>query len=226
MSKTVEKIVINTEGIDVISVQNGVNNVTQLSLEPQENEVQEIFKKYNLETVVLYPFDTSIVQALGEYEEQLIDYLSVCRKASFPTKKVELPDTIPDIEYDLRNLKNSFQDIQDDSLRRSKQIEMYKRAKEVQSVLRGKTTLKMGLFDRGYFSVQELLLNRSNKTPRLMLNPGITEERANLRKELYNPEYARKTDEVSKEYVEQLRENTQIKENEEKENSSDKEIAI
>lgn len=226
MDKTVEKIVINTEGIDVISVQNGVNNVTQLSLEPQENEIQEIFKKYNLETVVLYPFDTSIVQALGEYEEQLKDYLSICRKASFPTKKVELPDTIPNIEYDLRNLKNSFQDIQDDNLRKMKQIELFKRAKEVQSILRGKATLKMGLFDRGYFSVQELLQNRNNKTPRLMLNPGITAERSNLRKELYNPEYARKTDEVSKEYVEQLEENIAVKENEEKENSSEKEIAM
>ena len=42
MSKTVEKVVINPESIDVISVLNGVNSVTQLNLEVEDNEIQEI----------------------------------------------------------------------------------------------------------------------------------------------------------------------------------------
>ncbi len=45
MSKTVEKVVINPESIDVISTLDGVNSVTQLNLEPEDNEVHEIHRK-------------------------------------------------------------------------------------------------------------------------------------------------------------------------------------
>lgn len=215
MNRTVEKIVINTEGMDVISVLNGVNNVTQLNLEPQENEVQEIFMEYNLETGVIYHYDEKILRALKENKEQLIDYLETCRKANFPAKKVDVPVTIPEMEYDLRNLKNAFQNIEDEDLRKKKQIDLYKKAKEVQNMLRGKVILKMRILDRAYFSVQEMLQNRNSKSTRLLLNPGTAEERMNFRDRLYNPEFTKKTDEVSQEYAEQTVENQEVKESEE-----------
>lgn len=215
MNKTVEKIVINSEGIDVVSSTNGVNNVTQLSLEPQENEVQQIFQRYNLETGVIYNYDEKIIRALEENKEQLTDYLETCRRASYPAKKVDIPDTIPQIEYDLRGLKDSFQNIEDENLRKMKQIQMYNKAKEVHNMFRGKATMKMGILDRAYFSVQELLQNRNSKIETLLLGEGRTNTRTNLRKELYNPEYTRKTDEVSKDYAEQTVENEEVKESEE-----------
>ena len=48
MGKTVEKIVINTESIDIVSVENGVNSIVQLGLEAQEDSIKDIFEKYNL----------------------------------------------------------------------------------------------------------------------------------------------------------------------------------
>lgn len=173
MEKTVEKIVINTEGIDVVSILNGVCNVTQLNLESRENEVQEIFEKYNLETGIIYHYDEKIIRALEENKEQITEYIETCRRASYPAKKVDVPDTIPEIEYDLRDLKNGFPEIEDEILRKMKQIEMYKKAKEVQNILRGKATLKMRILDRAYFSVQDLLQNR-NREPMKALNPGKT----------------------------------------------------
>ena len=173
MDKTVEKIVINTEGIDVVSVLNGVCNVTQLNLESHENEIQEIFERYNLETGIIYHYDEKIIRALEENKEQITEYIETCRRASYPAKKVDVPDTIPEIEYDLRDLKNSFSEIEDENLRKMKQIEMYRKAKEVQNILRGKATLKMRILDRAYFSVQDLLQNR-NREPMKALNPGKT----------------------------------------------------
>ena len=77
MSKTVEKVVINPESIDVISVLNGVNSVTQLNLEVEDNEIQEIYDRYNLSGITNYPFDMRIVRALAENEEQLRDYVKM-----------------------------------------------------------------------------------------------------------------------------------------------------
>jgi len=171
MEKRIEKIVINTEGIDVVSILNGVCNVTQLNLESRENEVQEIFERYNLETGIIYHYDEKIIRALEENKEQITEYIETCRRASYPTKKVDVPDTIPEIEYDLRDLKNSFPDIEDEDLRKMRQIEMYRKAKEVLNILRGKATLKMRMLDRAYFSVQDLLQNRSRETMKA-LNPG------------------------------------------------------
>ena len=111
MSKTVEKVVINPESIDVISVLNGVNSVTQLNLEVEDNEIQEIYDRYNLSGITNYPFDMRIVRALAENEEQLRDYLELCKNANNSSKKVNLPESIPEVEYDLRNLKNSQLDI-------------------------------------------------------------------------------------------------------------------
>lgn len=123
MSKTVEKVVINPESIDVISSLDGVNSITQLNLEPEDNEVQEIHEKYNLSSITNYPFDMKIVRALSENEEQLRNYLELCKNANNTNKKIELPPNTPEIEYDLRNLKKS-------DLSLAQQVEMYKSAKE------------------------------------------------------------------------------------------------
>lgn len=123
MSKTVEKVVINPESIDVISTLDGVNSITQLNLEPEDNEVQKIYEKYNLSSITNYPFDMKIVRALSENEEQLRSYLELCKSANNTNKKIELPPNIPAVEYDFRTLKKS-------DLSLSEQVEMYKNAKE------------------------------------------------------------------------------------------------
>lgn len=184
MEKTVEKIIINTEGIDVVLSTNGVSNVTQLSLEPQGDEVEQIFKKYNLATGVIYHYDEKIIRALEENKDQLADYLEACRRASYPAKRVEAPESLPEIEYDLRGLKDSFQNIEDDKLRKIKQVQIYNKAKEVYNMLRGKTTFRMGILDRAYFSVQELLQNRNKNTDVLLLGDSSMNRRAEFKAEL------------------------------------------
>lgn len=184
MDKTVEKIVINSEGIDVVSSVEGVNNVVQLNLEPQRDEIQQIFNKYNLEKGVIYHYDEKIIRALSENKEQLVDYLDVCRKASYPAKKVKIPESIPEIEYDLRELKTCFSEIEDEDLRKRKQIQMYNKAKEVYSIFKDKTTLRMGILDRAYFQVQELLQSKNNKTTVLMLKEGENNRKEEFRKNI------------------------------------------
>lgn len=229
MNKTVKKIVVNTEGIDVISELNEentvginviaelneVNNVNQLDLEPQDNEIEDIFKEFNLEKSVIYHYDEKIIRALADNKEQLVDYLEVCRKAYYPAKKVEIPNTIPNIEYDLRDLKSAFSNIKDDELRKIKQIDLYKKAKEVQNMLRGKVLLKMKILDRAYFSVQEMLQNRTDKPTRPLLSPGIIEEKINLKDRLYNPEFTKKANEVLKnDSIQKIDDNQQKKDTE------------
>ena len=80
MNKTVEKIVVSEEGIEVISMSEGVKSITQLSLEPEENELQNILERYNLSIINNYSFDINIVRALAESEEQLRNYLETCKK--------------------------------------------------------------------------------------------------------------------------------------------------
>ena len=87
MDKTVERIVINTDSIDIISVTNGVNSVTQVSLEQSEQEVREIFERYNLSDITNYPFDTKIVRALADNREQLMTYLETCRQVNNSKKR-------------------------------------------------------------------------------------------------------------------------------------------
>lgn len=200
MGKTVQKIVINSESIDVISVLNGVNNVTQLSLDPQENEMQRIFLEHNVNTIINYPFDMRIVRGLAENEEQLKDYLETCRRSLYSKGKRDIPSSIPKIEYDLRELKDS-------DLMLPQKIEMFKKAKETQNILGHMAELKIGILDRGYFTIQEFLQDK-NKTQVQALNAGMIEDRRNLRKELYNPAYTKQTNTISKEYA--LQEEKQV----------------
>ena len=181
MEKTVEKIIINTEGIDVILSTNGISNVRQLSLEPQDHEVEEIFKRYNLATGVIYHYDEKIIRALEENKDQLADYLEACRRASYPAKRVDLPESLPEIVYDLRGLKDSFQNIENSQLRKIKQVQLYNKAREVYNMLRDKTTFRMGILDRAYFSVQELLQNRNNNIEVLLLGDGNNNRREEFR---------------------------------------------
>ena len=58
MNKTVEKIVVSEEGIEVISMSEGVKSITQLSLEPEENELQNILERYNLSIINNYSFSS------------------------------------------------------------------------------------------------------------------------------------------------------------------------
>lgn len=220
MEKVVEKIVISPEGIDIISNVNGVNNVTQIGLEPQAEEVKEILEKYNLIDVKFYPIDMNIIRALAETKEQLVDYLESSRRATNSKQKVDIPESVPQITYDLKELRNSFEHFDDENVRKSKQIELYNQAKQTQNVFkstRGKVEVKIGMIDRAYFAVQELLQNRNREKVK-MLNPGVVEESRNLRREIYNSKYTEATNEVSKRYTEAQnvkKENEVIKENDE-----------
>lgn len=206
MSKTIEQIVISTEGIDVISSINGVNNVTQLSLTEQEEERKKIFEENNLSTLTNYPFDEKIVRALAsaitDNGEQLIDYMDTCRRSNYSKRKIEIPENIPEIVYDLKNLKNWFENIKDKKLRRNRQIEMFKTAKETERLLGKKVKLKMGILDRAYFTIQEFLQNRGKNSIQA-LNPGVANSK-NTAHDEFVAELQRTTEntnEVSPEYV-------------------------
>lgn len=157
VERTIEKVVINEESIDVISNSQGVSSVAQLNLEPQENEVSEIFERNRLNNINNFPFDMKIVRALSENEDQLKDYLETCRRVRFAKGKQEIPQSIPEIEYDLRKLKESDIEIH-------KQLEMLRQANESKNMLKGKVRVQMSLMDRAYFAVQKLLKNRETKT--------------------------------------------------------------
>lgn len=198
MSKTVEKVVINPESIDVISSLDGVNSVTQLNLEPEDNEVHGIHEKYNLSSITNYPYDMKIVRALSENEEQLRSYLELCKNANNTNKRIELPPNTPEVEYDLRNLKKS-------DLSLSEQVAMYKSAKETGKVLkqaRGKSDLKMSLIDRGYYTIQEFLANKNRKQTKA-LTTGEIEPRRSIREELRDEALTEKTNQVAQEYAKQ-----------------------
>ena len=218
MDKTVKNIVISPEGIDIISVSNGVSNVTQISLEPEAEETKEILEKYSLSDLKFYPVDMNIVRGLADSQEQLIDYLETTRRLSNSKQKVDIPESMPKVTYDLKELKNSFEQIGDENLRKSKQMALYNQAKQTQSLFKGTkiVAFKMGTIDRGYFAVQTLLQNRNKGNEIKALNPGIVESSRNLRRELYNPEYTAKTNEAAREFsAEQSKEIEPIKENEE-----------
>lgn len=198
MSKTVEKVVINPESIDVISSLDGVNSVTQLNLEPEDNEVHGIHEKYNLSSITNYPYDMKIVRALSENEEQLRSYLELCKNANNTNKRIELPPNTPEVEYDLRNLKKS-------DLSLSEQVAMYKSAKETGKVLkqaRGKSDLKMSLIDRGYYTIQEFLADKNKKQTQALTTGEITPRRS-IREELRDETLTEKTNQVAQEYAKQ-----------------------
>ena len=95
-------------------------------------------------------------------------------------------------------------------------LAMYRQARDTQNTFRrskGKVELKMGTFDKAYFSIQEFLQNRNRKQTKA-LNAGPTEYRRNLRAELYNPDYEKKTNEISQEYASH-KENTELQHEEE-----------
>lgn len=199
MEKKVEQVIINTDGVDVVSVINGVKNITQLGLEPQGNEEQDLFQKYNLSGITNYPFDMKIVRALAENDGQLREYLEVCRKVHNTKEKIDFPDSIPDIFYDLKQLKAS-------TIEPAKQLELYKDAKQSMATFKGakgKVQFSMGVLDRAYYSIQEFLQSRNHKYPQA-LNAGISDSIRNFREELRNSEYTEKTNEVSKEYALQM----------------------
>jgi len=242
MSKTVEIIEINSTGIEVKlkTDKPGVGEVIPLKLKTQENEIDNIFQKFGLETGVRYNYDEKIIRALAttEEKEQLVDYLEVCRKSSYPSKRVDIPDTIPEITYDLRGLKDSFPEIEDEVLRKAEQIQIYNDARNVCNMLREKTILKVGLSDKIYIMVAKFKQPKIGKDKPL-LGDGNTnieeniEEKENNRKSEFKDSIKvessvteKTVDKASKEHIEQLDENTVGKENEEKENSSDNEIAI
>lgn len=215
MSKTVEKVVINPESIDVISSLDGVNSVTELNLEPEDNEVHGIHEKYNLSSITNYPYDMKIVRALSENEEQLRSYLELCKNANNTNKRIELPPNTPEVEYDLRNLKKS-------DLSLSEQVAMYKSAKETGKVLkqaRGKSELKMSLIDRGYYTIQEFLADKNRKQTQA-LTTGEMAPRRSIREELRDEAFTEKTNQVSQRYVMQA--HTETKQNVEEKDVGEK----
>lgn len=218
MNKAVEEIVISPEGIDIISIKNGINNVTQISLEPVREETREILEKYNLSDLKFYPVDINIIRALAEVREQLIDYLETTRRLSNSKQKVDIPESMPKVVYDLKELKNSFEQIEDEEIRKIKQMELYNQAKNTQAIFKGtrKVEIKMGTLDRGYFVVQALLQNRSKEKEVKALNPGIVQESRNLRRELYDPNLTEATNKISYNYEQEKEEERKLEQELEK----------
>lgn len=158
MEQTIEKIVINTESIDIIARTNNTNKVTQLNLESQTDEIAEIFERYNLRDITSGPFDIRIVKALLENEGQLQSYLEVCKNSN---KKTAQSDNIPQIQYDLRDLKKSDMEMYS-------KIELYNKAKETQDTfkkIKGKVKVTINILDRAYFEAQKFLQDRNSNQP-------------------------------------------------------------
>lgn len=107
MSKTIEKIIISPEGIDVISNINGISEITQISLNEDFSVVKAILEKHNLSDIINYEFDEKIVRALAvdERGEQLRDYLEICKQLNNGNKRIKLVENMPEIEYNLRSLR-------------------------------------------------------------------------------------------------------------------------
>ena len=195
---SIKEIVINSESVDVISIsdENGIKNIYQLDLEPPENEISNIFIKNNISEIINYPFDAKIVQALADNGEQLKDYLDTCRKAHYSNDRVEIPQDIPDITYDFKELRDSFKDIDDENLRINKQLQLYRQAKQMKEILRGKVNLELGLVSRAYYTIQDLLHRNEQKV--LALNAPTVNRENKWRVE---PEVIEATNEISNQYV-------------------------
>lgn len=226
--KQVEKIEINSTGIIPEAYPNNATRLEWLDLEAQEdksqenekqenksqdNEIQEILRQNGINLLLFYPYDEKIVYALKENGDQLKAYMETCRKANYPTKKVDVPDIIPEIEYDLRDLKNWYPEIEDENLRKRKQVNTFKTARETQTIFGDKVTIKIGILLKAYFSVQELLQNRKKETTKALQSGQDT--KSEYRRSLYKPEYEANTTKVSKKYTEgQTQESQAVKENE------------
>ncbi len=107
MGKKIKKIAISPESIDVFSEVNGVNNIVQISIDEKIETTKEILEKYNLSEITNYEFDEKIVRALALDEEgkQLRDYLEICRRVKNGEKNIDIAKNMPEIEYDLRSLR-------------------------------------------------------------------------------------------------------------------------
>ena len=209
----IREIVINSESVDVIAEtdSNSIKNIYQLDLEPNENEISNIFIKNNISEIINYPIDSKIVQALADNGEQLKDYLDTCRKAHYSNGRVDIPQDIPYITYDFKDLRESFKDIDDENLRINKQLQLYKQAKEMKEILRGKVNLDIGWVSRAYYAIQDLL--HRNEQNVLALNAPTVKRESKWK---VAPEIIEATNEISNQYV-----NSKI---EEKQNEEEKVI--
>ena len=194
---SVEKIVINLEGIVAESYINGIQRIEQMNSEPQEDEdkITNIFEKYNLNEIINYEFDPKIVRALKNDREQLVNYLDICRRGENSKHRADIPEDTPNIIYNLKGLRDRFTDITDKELRLKKQLEIFKQAKRMQELLRGKVDLHMNWMDKAYFTIQEFL--QRNQKHVLALNPA-TENRSN--KWVVDENIIEATNEVSKQF--------------------------
>lgn len=207
MSKAVKIININAEKIyvyeDKIKHVDVLDSEKQLDTEGKIDEESKILDKYDLDNVN-YEFDMKIARALTKDEEQLRSYLETCRRAQYSKGKVKVPDNIPEIEYDLTELKDAFSDIENEDVRKYKQIEMYKQAKRTQDTLKGNVKIKMSVLDKAYFTLQEFLQSRDKK--QLAIGEGqrqahTEQKQANRRNKWSAPEYTEKTNKVSREFA-------------------------
>ena len=192
---SVKEIVINVEYVDSVSYPNGIQHIDRDNVEPQNDEISEIFEKYNLNEIINYEFDPKIVRALKNDREQLVNYLETCRRADNSKHRVDIPEDTPHIIYNLKGIRNMFANIDDKELRKNKQLEIYIQAKKMQEVFRKKVDLHLNLIDKAYFTIQEFLQRKQK--PVLALNPA-TENRRN--KWEVGEDIKEATNEVSKQF--------------------------
>lgn len=219
--KNVKKIVINSKGIEkeskprieCLDLDNSAQKSEGEDNGVQASEIQEILKQNGINLLLFYSYNEKIVYALKENGEQLKAYMETCRKASYPTKKVDVPDIIPQIEYDLRDLKNWYTEIDDEDLRKKKQIDIFKEARETQKILGDKVTIKIGMLLKAYFSVQELLQSRKKATIKA-LPQGANSVESGFRRSLYSPENREAVEKAAKTYTVTQTQAVQTQENE------------
>ena len=195
---------INPAGINVISSENDAVRVTQLGLNVQENDISNILG--NDINNSNYKFDKRVVYALSMGETDLLNnYINICKNVANKIKKSNIDiNAFPQIMYDLKGIKDSFEDIEDIQERRNEQISLYEDAKQTKSMFKyigykDKVTVRAGVRDTAYITIQKFIQN-SRQTEINRLGDGHGSKASTFRAELHKDEYTQGTNRISSQY--------------------------
>ena len=193
---------INTAGINVISSENDAMKVTQLELDVHDQDIKRILG--NRLDGSDYRFDKRVVYALSMGEESLLNnYIAICKNISNNIKRITNIDIneMPQIMYDLKGIKNSFENIKNEQSRRNEQISLYEDAKLTKEMFkhigyRQKVTIRSGIKESAYIAIQRFL-QKSQQPLMNTLGDGQGSKASVFRTELHKDEYTQDTNRVS-----------------------------
>lgn len=207
MSRTVKRIIIKANEIEVEGQSNNAKNYYRLNSTLTPEDIININKIKEDHNFFGNKYDANIIRALSDQarqytevennlinEEQLDYYFSLC---SNKIKAKDIPIKMPEeIIYNI-----------DKKMTMEEQFSLYTKAKDTQKLLQtSKVRIKMGVLQKAYMLVQKLL-NSSKEEPQQALNPGT--EKTHFREDLYNEDNRKRVEEISKSHS-----NAQVSKNE------------